>query len=277
MTASRIEHLAEGVTLHLGDSREILPTLGRVDHAITDPPYEREAHDSGRRLNGRTIELKDKRVREIDTSPIDFAPMTPELRNEVSAAFGALCGGWVLIFCQAEAVQTWRESLEAGDCAYRRAMVWVKPDSAPQLSGDRPAQGYESIVAAWAGDGRSKWNGGGKRGVLTHCKHDPSFGHGGAVNGHQTRKPISLMLELVELFTTRGEIILDPFMGSGTTGVAAVQRGRKFIGIEREEKYFEMSLKRIDEALCRPDMFIELPKRLDRDRGAGTLFAEVKE
>lgn len=258
----RVETLAEGVTLYCGDCREILPGLPKVAHVITDPPYEREAHDAGRRLNGRTIELKDRRVREIDTSPIDFAPMTPALRAEVSAAYGILCSGWVLVFCQAEAVQTWRESLEDQGIAYRRAMVWVKPDSAPQLSGDRPAQGYESIVTAWAGEGRSTWNGGGRRGVLTHGKSDPGFGHGGKVNGHQTRKPLALMLELVDLFTLPGEIILDSFMGSGTTGVAAVQHGRKFVGIEEKLEYFDIACRRIDQALRTPDMFIEKPKPL---------------
>jgi site-specific DNA-methyltransferase (adenine-specific) len=152
MTAVHMETLAEGVTLYLGDCRDVLPTLGKVAHVITDPPYEREAHDPGRRLNGRTVELKDRRIREIDTSPIDFEPTTPELRSACAAEFGRLCGGWVLVFCQAEAVQVWRESLEIGGCVYRRAMVWIKPDSAPQLSGDRPAQGYESIVTAWAGE-----------------------------------------------------------------------------------------------------------------------------
>lgn len=59
---------------------------------------------------------------------------------------------------------------------------------------------------------------------------------------------------------TKGRIILDPFMGSGTTGVAAVKLGRKFIGIEIEERYFDIACKRIQAALDAPDMFIEAPK-----------------
>lgn len=257
---TKVETIAEGVTLYLGDCREILPSLGMVDAAITDPPYEREAHDPGRRLNGRTIELKDRRIREIDAAPLDFEAMTPELRSAISLEIGRICGGWVIVFCQAEAVQTWRESLEAAGVAYRRPMIWVKPDSAPQLSGDRPAMGYESIVAAWAGAGRSQWNGGGRRGVFTYNKHDPGFGHGGSTNEHHTRKPLVLMQELVNLFTNRGHTILDPFMGSGTTGVAAVKMGRLFTGIELEQRYFDIARRRIDDALATPDMFIERPK-----------------
>jgi DNA modification methylase len=58
----------------------------------------------------------------------------------------------------------------------------------------------------------------------------------------------------------KGQTILDPFMGSGTTGVAAVKLGRKFIGIEIEPKYFDIACRRIADALARPELFIEPPK-----------------
>lgn len=76
---------------------------------------------------------------------------------------------------------------------------------------------------------------------------------------HPTQKPIAVMewcLGFVE-----GETILDPFMGSGTTGVACVKLGRRFIGIEIEEKYFDIACKRIEEATKQPDLFIEQPKK----------------
>src|SRR5690606_26149019 len=114
----------------------------------------------------------------------------------------------------------WRQSMVAAGMSWRRAMVWVKPDSSPQLSGDRPAQGYESIAAAWAGPGRSEWNGGGRRGVFTYGKHDPGCGHGGRKNEHPTQKPVRLMTDLVHLFACPGLPVLDAFTGSGSTGVA---------------------------------------------------------
>lgn len=265
----RIEKIGDA-TLYLGDCREILPSVGVVDHAITDPPYEREAHDPGRRLNGRTRELANRRMREIDASPLAFAAMTEELREFVCAHVARSTRGWVLAFCQAEAVSVWRDTMERNGCSWRRAMVWIKPDSAPQLSGDRPAMGYESIAAAWAGKGRSRWNGGGKRGVFTWGKHDPGMGHGGAANEHQTRKPIGLMDELVSLFTMPREVVLDPFMGSGTTGVACARLGRRFIGIEREGTYFDAACRRIEEAYRQPRLFEEpLPKPVQ-----GSIFDE---
>jgi site-specific DNA-methyltransferase (adenine-specific) len=238
-----------GITIYCGDAREILPQVEAVDHVITDPPYEKEAHGPGRRLNGRTADLTVSSIREIDADPLTFEAMTPELRAFASAEFSRLSSGWVLAFCQIEAVSLWKESLEACGSKYRRAMVWVKPDSSPQLSGDRPAQGFESIVAAWAGEGKSVWNGGGKRGVFTHCKHDPGHGHGGTSNEHQTRKPLALMKQLVSLFTNPDQLILDAFMGSGTTLVAAKALGRRAIGIDDQEIYCELAANRLRQSV----------------------------
>jgi len=83
--------------------------------------------------------------------------------------------------------------------------------------------------------------------------------HGGAINAdgrgiervHPTQKPVVLMEQVIEMFTKRGDTILDPFMGSGTTGVACKRLGRDFIGMEINEEYFEIAKKRIDEAIRR--------------------------
>lgn len=153
MKSTRIETIGMA-TLYLADCRDVLPTLSNVDAVITDPPYEVEAHAANRILAlGRK--------REMRTRALEFPPMTEALRSEVSRQFARICNGWVLCFSQAEAVALWRKSMVDAGMSWRRAMVWVKPDSSPQLSGDRPAQGYESIAAAWSGLGRSAWNGGG--------------------------------------------------------------------------------------------------------------------
>ena len=75
---------------------------------------------------------------------------------------------------------------------------------------------------------------------------------------HPTQKPIKLLNSLVRRIP-RGDTILDPFMGSGTTGVACVKLGRKFIGIEIDEGYFDIAVKRIQEAYRQPDFFVERP------------------
>ena len=76
---------------------------------------------------------------------------------------------------------------------------------------------------------------------------------------HPTQKPLPLMEWCIEKLPPSVLLILDPFMGSGTTGVACIRRGKRFIGIEREPKYFDIACRRISEALKQPDMFIERP------------------
>ena len=82
--------------------------------------------------------------------PLDFAPITEDERTRLGNEAGRIAARWTIVFCQVEASQRWRAALEGGGLAYRRTCVWVKPDAQPQLSGDRPAMGYESLVCAHA-------------------------------------------------------------------------------------------------------------------------------
>ena len=74
---------------------------------------------------------------------------------------------------------------------------------------------------------------------------------------HPTQKPLALLERCILAASNPGDLIFDPFMGSGTTGVAAVQMGRDFIGIEREERYFDIACRRIEQAQLQGDLFIE--------------------
>lgn len=228
--------------VHLGDclGPEGLASLPdkSVDHVITDPPYEAEAHhQQARALNGPG------RGRSVAVlKPLDFAPMTEESRAQTAREMARVARRWVIVFCQAEAVQAWREALVAGGAVYKRAAIWVKPDGQPQLTGDRPGMGYESMVCAHS-PGKSRWNAGGRLGVYTFLRFQSS-----APNPHPTTKPVALMEALVRDFTDAGETVLDPFAGSGTTGVACKRLGRSFIGWERDPKYHAIAVKRIANA-----------------------------
>jgi hypothetical protein len=253
---SKVETIGD-CTLYLGDCREILPTLGRVHHVLTDPPYGADAHAGGHRI----LSIVGTKRRDTIAAPLSFSSLSDDTMHFVSQYCADYCDGWGLAFCQVEMVGDWRKSFESAGARWARGMAWVKPDSSPQLSGDRPAQGFESIALAWCGSGRSVWNGGGKRGVFVMSKHDPGMGHGGLKNEHETQKPVKLMSELVHLFSANAQTILDPFMGSGTTGVACVKLGRKFIGIEIDERYFDIACRRIEEAYKQPDLFVEQEKQ----------------
>ena len=226
---SGVETLSEGVTLYLGDCREI--HLSDIDVVLTDPPYAEKTHAGARTGGGEEI-------------LIDFASLSD---TEFVAICGRLCSlarRWVVMTCD------WRHAAEVErrlPAIFIRAGVWIKPNGMPQYTGDRPAMGWEA-VAILHREGKKVWNGGGSHAVWTIPK----------VNGeHPTTKPLPLIAQWVRLFSNAGERLLDPYMGSGTTGVAAVKLGRKFTGIEIEPKYFDIACRRITEALKQPDMFVE--------------------
>jgi len=224
----------DGITIYHGDCLEILPRLGAVDHVITDPPYEAEAHTLQRRVSRPGGALM--------TEPLEFEQMDEVTRCRVAQLIGQRCRRWALVFCQVEGIPKWREAFTAGGMVHKRTCVWVKPDAQPCYGGDRPGIGYENFVAFHV-PGRSRWNGGGRLSVFTYTKHDD--GTHGTRNEHQTQKPQKLMRELVALFTDEDELIVDPFMGSGSTLVAAKNLGRRAIGIEIEERYCKVAVARL--------------------------------
>lgn len=233
--------------LVLGDCLPFLRSLPdkSVDHVICDPPYEAEAHTKGRRIhNPRTGECR--------MAPLTFDAMTSEGRASVAAEMARAASRWLVVFCQIEAAHLWRSALEAGGARYVRTMVWVKPNGQPQLTGDRPGVGFETMVVAYGSPGRLRWNGGGKRGWLQHSV-DANFSRQPRL--HETQKPLPLIEELVRDFTDPGETILDPFAGSGTTGVAAIRLGRRFIGCELSPKYHAVATKRLSQAREQLRMF----------------------
>jgi site-specific DNA-methyltransferase (adenine-specific) len=240
--------------LRLGDCLEGLKGLAdkSVDHVICDPPYEAEAHTLQRRTkdaknghNART-EADGSRGRLPGVHAVSFDPITDEVRCEVAAQMARVTRRWMLVFCQAEAVAAWRAAFNDAGAKYRRPMVWVKPDAQPQLTGDCPGMGYETIVAAHAvGLGRSRWNAGGKVGVYVYNKNSDEQG---APRLHPTQKPLALMAALVSDFTDPGELVCDPFAGSGTTAVACKRLGRSFIGWEKDPKFHAAAVKRIENA-----------------------------
>lgn len=238
----REEILAEGVRLILGDCLEVLPTLGPVDHVIGDPPYEDELHKAMgriRRNDGREM------VQELG-----FEGVNAE-RAEMAAACVKASTGWLILFTLAEGVRAWRDDIQAAGAKWDTTLAWVKPDASPRFNGQGAARGFECAVSAWCGTGYRSWNGGGKRGVYTHLVNFQRQGE------HPTEKPVPLMAEIVGDFTMPGQLICDPFLGSGSTGVAAVRHGRRFVGIEQNERWFDLSCRRIAEALKQGDMFVE--------------------
>lgn len=229
---SRVEIIGDA-TLILGDCLELLPAI-TADHIISDPPYEDELH-------GAIGRIRRNDGQEMITD-LGFTGINA-VRADVALACVTASNGWLILFTLAEGVRTWRDDVQAAGAKYDTCLAWIKPDSAPRFNGQGAARGFECAVTAWCGSGYRSWNAGGKRGVYTCTVNGPE-----RQGEHPTEKPRRLMAEIIADFTMRDQLICDPFMGSGTTGVAAVEIGRRFVGIEQDERWFDIACKRIEVA-----------------------------
>lgn len=223
-------------TLYLGDCREILPDLPNVNAVITDPPYgDQDTH--AKHLANVILKNGEPAGQVLGFDGINQDQMVAMTRDWIEKA-----NRWVVFTSEWKFIA----ALDSAGLLVRFG-IWRKPDGAPQFTGDRPGTGWEGIAICHRA-GRKRWNGGGKHAFYNWPK-------GSNNSGHPTGKPIGLFSEFVQDYTDLGETILDPFMGSGTTGVAAIQMGRKFIGIEREPKYFEIACERIKNAQRQQSLF----------------------
>lgn len=211
---------ADGITVYAADCRAVLPALEAVDHVLTDPPYSPWVH--GRSVAGGGA--RGGRARALG-----FEPLAPELRAAVALECGRLARRWVLVFSDLESGHLWRSDLEAGGLEYIRPGLWVKEGCTPQVTGDRPAIGAELITVAHR-PGRKRWNGGGRPAVWSV----PTAHRGADVVTHTTQKPEALIRRLLLDFTDPGDLVLDPFGGSGTTAAECKRLGRRCVVVERD-------------------------------------------
>lgn len=241
-------YVRAGVSLYLGNCFEIMQGLPDklFDHTLADPPYDERTH-KGAVTEGAIIPQNDL-AREFGIDEfahlVEIDLLVPELLR--------LTKRWNVCFCTFEDMKKYRDpAWEVA--AWVRAGVWDRINPAPQFTGDRPSQACDGLAIFHSADVKKRWNGGGKTGIWRQ-----SVETGKKV--HPTQKPLALMLKLVQDFTDPDDLIFDPFMGSGTTGVAALQLGRRFVGIESKPAYFEMAVKRIEATLKQPTLFV-LPSK----------------
>lgn len=235
------------VVIH-ADNREVLPGLaaGSVEHVITDPPYSARTHAAAAAAARDLPDGHKRRVYASQGNGFGFDHLDPDQKDEAAASFAQLAKRWVLIFTDNEGVGAWMSALALAKLDHVRIGQWVKVGATPQFTGDRPASGTEAVVISHP-KGRKRWNGGGLPAVWTHptAALEARKTDAGRPE-HLTPKPISLMLELVGLFTDPDDVVLDPYCGSGTTGVACLRLGRRFIGIEKDATYAQLAKDRLE-------------------------------
>lgn len=225
----RVEHLAEGVTLYLGDCLEVLPTLQGIDALVSDPPYGISfVHGAGgdgigggkyaSKFNGVAIHGDDRPF-----DPVPLLSVAP-----VTVLFGA---------------NHFADKLPAAS----KWLIWDKRKGFTRND-------FADCEIAWTN----------QKGVARLLSH---YWNGmmrdsekGVPRVHPTQKPIAVMEWVLQETTQPGQLVLDPYMGSAATGIAAVKLGRRFTGIEIDPGYFDIACRRIVAALREPDMFITSPE-----------------
>ena len=212
----RIEKIGDA-TLYLADCMDVLPMIGEVDALITDPPY-------GINENSKKVASRGKLAKPKDYGDFDWdkSPPSKEIielaRNK--SKFQAIFGG---NYFELPPTSCW--------------LVWDK------LNGDND---FADCELAW-----TNWNKAVRR---IQWRWNGMIRQGNEERYHPTQKPLAVMKWVIDL-CPKADLILDPFMGSGTTGVAAIQMGRKFIGIERDKSYFNIACERIEQATKQQILF----------------------
>jgi DNA modification methylase len=243
-------HAGNDAVLIEGDCREVLPALGMVDAVVTDPPYCSGGFSESGKQAVKGMGLRSETIRELGWFVNDN--MTTAglcwLMSHV-AGWSRRClkkGGTFTAFTDWRMAGALAPAIEAAGFRYQNLIVWAKP-SAGLGSGFRA----QHELAIHFSNGTPEYFSSSNGNVLFSRRVHSSE------REHQTEKPVELIASIVETVSPFGGIVLDPFMGSGTTGVAALQLGRKFIGIELDPGYFDIACKRISEAWAQPRLFDE--------------------
>lgn len=224
--AKRVEVIGQ-CELYLGDCRNILPKLERIDAVVTDPPYGISLNTNNSRFSGGASESVAKRGagKKYDTPIIgDDQEFDP---SHLLVAPIVVIWGW----------NNFPDALPRGT-----GLVWLKRN--------------DDAFGSFLSDAELGWM---NKGHGVYCFRDLSNAGITKERVHPTQKPVPLMEWTLAKSGANG-VICDPYMGSGSTGVACIKRGLRFVGIEMHEPYFNAACERIRKAYAQPDMFVSAPK-----------------
>lgn len=238
----RVEQIGD-CTLYLADCMDVLPALGKVDAVVTDPPYGIGAGAyarGGTQYGASKAKCKEYAIKEWDDkAPQEVVNFLLNMKTNL-----IIFGGNYFYLPPSKCWLVWDKQNGEGSGYADCELAWTNLDKA-----------VRRVYWRWAGMLQKNMG----------DKKEERF--------HPTQKPVGVMEWCINHLPPDTQTILDPFMGSGTTGVACVKMGRKFIGIERDPEYFEIACKRIDDAMRQPDMFIQ-PEKPKYEQQNLSLLAE---
>jgi hypothetical protein len=204
----------------------------RVDHVFTDPPYDERTH-----ANTLTEDPGGDGPRAM----LDFAPFTPGDMDTFLSLAAQVVRRWVVFTCERRYAAQVEQHPPEG-LRFVQMGAYIRENATPSFCGLKPACGFDLVCILHREDEPLRWNGGGGHAVWTH-----QVPRGAAAFGHHTQKPLGLGLEWVRLFSDPGELILDPFTGSGTFPDAAKRLGRRAIACELDMRWFDVARHRLSQ------------------------------
>ncbi|MCL2624592.1 MAG: site-specific DNA-methyltransferase [Planctomycetaceae bacterium] len=213
-------------TIYHGDCAEVLESLepGSVSCAWSDPPYGIGFRPTHRKV----LAIPDMLANDEKPHTEFIAPIVKTVKD----------GGAVYLCTRFDVASQWVDALEATGVKVKNPIYWVKPlGSQGDCLGDR-SNCVEIVLFAHVG--RHLLRGKREMNAWTISKPEPSI--------HPTPKPVELVRRCIQASSDPGDLVLDPFLGGGTTAVACVLTGRRFIGVELDQRYFELSCERIERA-----------------------------
>lgn len=230
--------------LALGDCRDILPTLPKVGHIITDPPYSERTHAGhDASAKGHLGAGKDNASR----ADLGYGSLSLGDVDALANAFAEACDGWIVWMTDHTLAPHIGAALERNGRYVFAPVPYHHPGRSVRLAGDGPSSWTDWLVVARTA-AQHRW-GTLRGGYVAGPGWDDKVRMGG--------KPTRLMQLVVSDYSRAGQLVCDPFMGAGTTGVACAKEGRDFIGIEIDPAAFDIACRRIEDAQRQGDLFIE--------------------
>lgn len=228
------------VRLYEGDYKDFVSDIGvNIDLVITDPPYIHEKGGRGKMLLGESLDRNDFNMKELGDfgreSIFEFLNITKKLMSKPQ---------WY-IFCSEKQLVHYLDWCVENKLKYN-LLTWNKPISV--MNRERYSTNIEYIVRIYSnGCALNKLDLDiNKDKTKYYSKYKAYNQIRGKGKYHPSQKPIQIIDEIVELSSNENSVILDCFMGSGTTGLSCIKNNRRFIGIEKSDKYFKISKERLE-------------------------------
>jgi len=236
MIATRVEQIGNAI-LYLGDAAEIVAHVGPIDALISDPPYDFETSGGGMLRRSR------QNMDRIAEAGLDQGFDIRILTEAVEAGAGS-----VVVFFHFDQVHEIARWFEQSPMDREALCCWRKTNPMPVAN-----RHYQPELEYYWHGWRRPFGVNGEG--LAHMKRVWEGMVGRSAFGHPTEKPLELMRKIVINASNPGGVVLDPFMGTGTTGVAALDLGRRFIGIEKDPHWFDVACRRLQAAQTQQRLF----------------------